>query len=59
MYVACNVYNIFSIGLNDIEMLHDDEALCIDCMQSFRDHADFNNLNAHVTSNSHADEKVK
>ncbi len=30
-------------------MLHDDEALCIDCMQSFHDHADFDNLNVHVT----------
>jgi len=40
-------------------MLHDDEVLCIDCMQSFHDHADFDNLNAHVTSNLHADEKVK
>jgi len=45
--------------LNDIEMLHDDEALCIDRMQSFRDRADFDNLNAHATSNSHADEKIK
>ncbi len=33
-------------------MLHDDEALCVDCMQSFHDHADFNNLNAHVTKQS-------
>jgi len=40
-------------------MLHDDEALCIDRMQSFRDCTDFDNLNAHVTSNLHADEKVK
>jgi len=40
-------------------MLCNDEALCIDRMQSFRDRADFNNLNAHVTSNLHADEKVK
>jgi len=40
-------------------MLRDNEALCIDHMQSFRDHADFNNLNAHVTSNLHADKKVK
>jgi len=39
--------------------LHDDEALCIDHMQSFRDRANFNNLNAHVTNNLHADEKVK
>jgi len=45
--------------LNNIEALRDDEALCIDCMQSFRDRADFNNLNAHATSNLHADEKVK
>jgi len=45
--------------LNDIEALRDDEALCIDHMQSFRDRADFNNLNAHATSNLHADEKVK
>ena len=59
MYVACNVYNIFSIGLNDIEMLHDDEALCIDCMQSFRDCTDFDNLNAHLISNLHANEKIK
>jgi len=40
-------------------MLRDDEALCINHMQSFRDHADFDNLNVHVTSNLHADEKVK
>ncbi len=40
-------------------MLCDDEMLCVDHMQSFRDRADFNNLNAHVTSNLHADEKVK
>jgi len=45
--------------LNDIEALRDDEALCIDCMQSFRDYADFNNLNAHAINNLHADEKVK
>jgi len=45
--------------LNDIEALHDDEALCIDRMQSFRDRADFDNLNVHATSNSYADEKVK
>ena len=57
MYVACNVCNIFSI--DDIKTLHDDEVLCIDCMQSFRDCTDFNNLNVHVTSNLHADEKVK
>ena len=30
-------------------MLHDDEALCIDCMQSFHDYANFDNFNAHVT----------
>jgi hypothetical protein len=30
-------------------MLHDDEALCIDRMQSFRDRADFDNLNVHAT----------
>ncbi len=40
-------------------MLRDDEALCIDYIQSFRDYADFNNLNAHATSNLYADEKVK
>jgi len=40
-------------------MLRDDEALCINCVQSFRDRADFDNLNAHATSNLHADEKVK
>jgi len=45
--------------LNDIETLHDDEVLCIDRMQSFRDRADFVNLNAHATSNLHADKKVK
>ncbi len=33
-------------------MLHDDEALCIDCMQSFYDHTDFNNLNVHVIKQS-------
>ncbi len=33
-------------------MLRDDEALCIDHMQSFRNHADFDNLNAHVTKQS-------
>jgi len=30
-------------------MLRDDEVLCIDRVQSFRDRADFDNLNAHVT----------
>ncbi len=40
-------------------MLRDDEALYIDHMQSFRDRANFDNLNAYVTSNLHADEKVK
>jgi len=45
--------------LNDIETLHDDEALCIDRMQSFHDYADFDNFNAHATSNLHADKKVK
>jgi len=30
-------------------MLHDDEVLCIDRMQSFRDRANFDNLNAHAT----------
>ncbi len=30
-------------------MLCDDETLCIDHVQSFRDHADFNNLNVHAT----------
>ena len=40
-------------------MLHDDEVLCIDCMQSFHNYANFDNLNVYVTSNSHADEKVK
>ena len=35
------------------------KALCVDRVQSFRDRADFNNLNAHATSNLHADEKVK
>jgi len=40
-------------------MLRDDEALCIDRMQSFHDCTNFDNLNAHVTSNLHADEKVK
>ncbi len=33
-------------------MLRDDEALCIDRMQSFHNCADFNNLNAHVTKQS-------
>ncbi len=33
-------------------MLRDDEVLCIDCMQSFHNHANFNNLNAHVTKQS-------
>ncbi len=40
-------------------MLRDDEALCVDRMQSFHDRADFDNLNVHVTSNLYADEKVK
>ncbi len=40
-------------------MLHDDKVLCVDCMQSFCDHANFDNLNVHAISNSHADEKVK
>ncbi len=52
MYVACNVYNIFSIDLNDIKTLHDDEALCINYMQSFRDCTNFNNLNAHAIKQS-------
>jgi len=30
-------------------MLRDDEALCVDRVQSFRDRADFNNLNEHAT----------
>jgi hypothetical protein len=30
-------------------MLRDDEALCIDRVQSFHDHADFDNFNVHVT----------
>ena len=34
-------------------MLRDDEVLCIDHMQSFRDCANFDNLNVH------ANEKVK
>ncbi len=33
-------------------MLRDDEALCVNRMQSFYDHADFDNLNAHVTKQS-------
>ncbi len=33
-------------------MLRDDKALCVDRVQSFRDHADFDNLNAHVTKQS-------
>ncbi len=33
-------------------MLCDDEALCIDCMQSFHNHTDFDNFNAHVTKQS-------
>ncbi len=40
-------------------MLRDDEALCIDCMQSFHDYVNFNNLNVHIISNLHANEKVK
>jgi len=40
-------------------MLRDDEVLYVDRMQSFRDRADFDNLNAYATSNSHANEKVK
>jgi len=34
------------------------KALCVDRVQSFRDRADFDNLNTHATSNLHADEKV-
>jgi len=30
-------------------MLRDDEALCVDRVQSFRDRANFDNLNAHAT----------
>ncbi len=30
-------------------MLHDDEVLCIDHMQSFRDRVNFNNLNVYAT----------
>ena len=40
-------------------MLHDNEALCVDHVQSFHDCANFDNLNAHATSNLHADEKIK
>ncbi len=40
-------------------MMHDDETLYIDRVQSFRDRADLDNLNAYATSNLHADEKVK
>ena len=40
-------------------MLRDDEALCVDRVQSFRDRADFNNLNVHVTSNLHADAELR
>ena len=35
-------------SLNDIKMLHNDKALCIDCMQSFCNHANFNNFNVHA-----------
>jgi len=45
--------------LNEIKILRDEEALCVDRVQSFRDRADFDNLNVHATSNLHADEKVK
>jgi len=45
--------------LNDIEALRGGEALCVGRVQSFRDRADFDNLNAHATSNLHADEEVK
>jgi len=45
--------------LNDIEALRDDEALCVNRVQSFRNCTDFDNLNAYATSNLHADEKVK
>ena len=38
--------------MNDIKMLRDDEALCIDHMQSFCNCTDFNNFNAHVTKQS-------
>ena len=30
-------------------MLHDDEVLCVDHMQSFRDRVNFNNLNVYAT----------
>ncbi len=33
-------------------MLRDGEALCVDRVQSFRDRADFDNLNAHATKQS-------
>ncbi len=33
-------------------MLHDDEVLCVDCMQSFCNYTNFDNLNAHVTKQS-------
>ncbi len=32
-------------------MLCNDEMLCVDCMQSFCYHADFDNFNVHVISN--------
>ena len=35
-------------------MLRDDEALCVDRVQSFHDRADFDNLNAHATKKQSA-----
>jgi len=40
-------------------MLLDDEVLYVNCMQSFHDLANLDNLNAYATSNLHTDEKVK
>jgi len=45
--------------LNDIEVLRGGEALRVGRVQSFHDLADLDNLNAHATSNLHADEEVK
>ncbi len=46
-------------SLNDVDELRGGETLCVGRMQSFHGLANFNNLNAHATSNLYAGEEVK
>ena len=45
--------------MNDIEALRGGGTLCVGRVQSFRDRADLDNLDAHATSNLYAGEEVK